>query len=221
MTHIDLLHLSRRVWRYRLTSRTLGELENHILHFTRGEVELPGWMAPKLYLDYLQTKNAAPMKGMFYHNQIDIVSLAALLCILEKMASLETDSPAELFALAEYREHSGDVSGAAQAYQQTVVAGTETSFAAQAHYRLGLLYRRASDWPNAISCWMQAAVSSPEACIELAKYHEHQTRDYNEAERWCKFAISLNHQSNLTDDVEYRLNRICRKKTASEEKNND
>ena len=221
MAHIDLLHLARRVWRYRLASRTLGELETHILHFTRGEVELPGWMAPRLYLDYLQTKDAAPMKGMFYHNQIDIVSLAALLCVLEKMAGLETDSPAELFALSEYLENNGDTNGAVQAYQQTIVAGAETNFAAQAHYRLGLLHRRANDWPSAISCWMQAAVSSPDACIELAKYYEHQTREYNEAERWCKFAISLNNQNDGASELEYRLNRILRKKTASEETHND
>ncbi len=221
MSHIDLLHLSRRVWRYRLASRTLGELETHILHFTRSEVELPGWMAPKLYLDYLQTKDAAPMKGMFYHNQIDIVSLAALLCVLEKMLGLETDSPSELFALAEYLEHSGDTPGATQAYQQTIATGAETVFAVQAQYRLGLLHRRANNWPKAISCWMQAAVSSPEACIELAKYYEHQTRDYNEAERWCKFALSVNKDNSFLEDLEYRLNRVLRKKTGGKETHNE
>ena len=221
MAHIDLLHLARRVWRYRLASRTLGEIENHILRFTRGEVELPGWMAPKLYLDYLQTKDAAPMKGMFYHNQIDIVSLAALLCVLEEMASLNTDSPAELFALAEFFEHTGDSANAITAYQQTIASNENTDFAIQAHYQLGLILRRTGNWPNAISSWMQAAVSCPEACIELAKYYEHQTRDYNEAERWCKFALSLNNQIDVVEEIEHRLNRVRRKKTAGEEIRND
>ncbi len=215
MAHIDLLHLARRVWRYRLASRTLGELENHILHFTRGEVELPGWMAPKLYLDYLHTRDAAPMKGMFYHNQMDIVSLAALLCVLEKMAGLETESPAELFALAEYLENSKDIPGAIQAYHQTIAAGENTNFATQARYQLGRLHRKAGDWSNAISCWMQAAAASPEACIELAKYYEHQTRDYNEAERWCTFALSLNNRDMIVEEMEYRLTRIIRKRNAS------
>jgi uncharacterized protein len=212
MAHIDLLHLARRIWRYRLASRTLGELETHILHFTRGEVELPGWMAPKLYLDYLSTKDAAPMKGMFYHNQIDIVSLAALLCVLENMAGLKTDSPAELFALSEFFEHTGDIPGAIEAYKQTISIDNNMEFAPQANYRLGLIHRRAGDWPNAISYWMQAAVSLPDACIELAKYYEHQTRDYNEAESWCKFALSLNHQMDKIEEIEYRMNRILRKK---------
>ena len=221
MAHIDLLHLARRIWRYRLASRTLGELETHILHFTRGEIELPGWMAPKLYLDYLKTKDAAPMKGMFYHNQIDIVSLAALLCVLENMAGMNTDSPAELFALAEYFEHTGDIPGAVSAYQQTISIDEDFVFASDANYRLGLIYRRAGDWPNAISCWMQASISHPKACIELAKYHEHQTRDYNEAERWCKFALSLNEKAESVEDIEYRINRVLRKKNAGKEQIND
>ena len=221
MAHIDLLHLSRRVWRYRLSSRTLGEIENHILRFTRGEVELPGWMAPKLYLDYLKTKDAAPMKGMFYHNQIDIVSLAALLCVLEDMAGLNSDSPAELFALAQYFEHSGDSPNAIKAYQQTIEIDKDSDFAIQAQYQLGMIYRKAGNWSNAISSWIQASVSSPKACVELAKYFEHQTRDYNEAERWCKFALSLNNQNNAIDELEYRLNRILRKKAVSEEIRND
>ena len=140
-------------------------------------------MAPKLYLDYLNNKDAAPMKGMFYHNQIDIVSLAALLCVLENMAGLKTESPAELIALAEFFEHTGDIPGAIEAYQQTISIDQNMEFAPQANYRLGLIHRRAGDWPNAISCWMQAAISHPEACIELAKYYEHQTRDYNESRK--------------------------------------
>jgi len=221
MAHIDLLHLARRVWRYRLASRKLGELENHILHFTRGEVELPGWMAPKLYLDYLKSKDAVPMKGMFYHNQIDIVSLAALLCVLENMAGLKTESPAELFALAEFFEHTGDIPGAKKAYEQVMSIDKDMEFAPQANYRLGLIHRRAGDWLNAISCWMQSAVSHPEACIELAKYYEHQTRDYNEAENWCKFALSLNDQGDKLEEIEYRMNRVLRKIDAAKEQNND
>jgi len=217
MAHIDLLHLARRVWRYKLASRTLGELEKHILHFTRAEVELPGWMAPKLYLDYLKTKDAAPMKGMFYHNQVDIVSLAALICVLEKMASLDSDSPTEVFAMAEYLENTRDIPNAITAYKKTIQLGLDEDLTARANHQLGLIYRRAENWTNAISCWMQAAVSNPSSCIELAKYYEHQVRDYNEAEHWCKFALTLIDREDLMQEIEYRMKRINRKKTANKE----
>jgi len=51
--HIDLLHLSRRLWRARLPSRTLGNLEAKILGLTRAQQDVPGWMIPDLFLDRL------------------------------------------------------------------------------------------------------------------------------------------------------------------------
>ena len=47
--HIDLLHLARRVWKNRLASRTLGNLETEILNLARTQEEVPGWMVPELY----------------------------------------------------------------------------------------------------------------------------------------------------------------------------
>ncbi|MEW6651626.1 MAG: ribonuclease H-like domain-containing protein, partial [Chloroflexota bacterium] len=76
--HIDLLSLTRRVWRNRLESRSLGNLEQEILTVSRGQEEIPGWMVPELYFQYLQTRNASPLSGVFYHNQMDILSLSAL-----------------------------------------------------------------------------------------------------------------------------------------------
>ncbi|MCD4673926.1 MAG: ribonuclease H-like domain-containing protein [Anaerolineaceae bacterium] len=220
MAHIDLLHLARRIWRYRLPSRTLGELEAHILHFPRGEDELPGWMAPKLYIDYLKTGDASPMKGMFYHNQIDILSLAALLCAIEKVTLLDGNSASEMYALAELFESKGDISNAKEAFERTTSLEKDLDFSSQAYHRLGMISRRAGDWSRALSFWKKAAISRPEACIELAKYYEHQARDYNEAEHWCKKAMSLSHQAIASKvkikEVEYRLKRVIRKRNAGE-----
>ena len=49
LIYIDLLHLSRRLWRNRLPSRTLGNLEIHILDAYRTEEDVPGWQIPSLY----------------------------------------------------------------------------------------------------------------------------------------------------------------------------
>lgn len=220
MAHIDLLHLARRIWRYRLPSRTLGELETHILRFPRGEDELPGWMAPKLYVDYLKTGDASPMKGMFYHNQIDILSLAALLCAIEKVTLLDGNSVSEMYALAELFESKGDISNAKEAFERTTSLARETDFPNQAYHRLGMISRRAGDWSRALSFWEKAAISRPESCIELAKYYEHQARDYNEAEHWCKKAEALNDRAIASKikikEIEYRLERVIRKKNIGE-----
>ena len=76
---LDLLHLARRLWKTRLPSRTLGDLEVKILGTKRAEGDVPGWMVSDLYYDYLLTGDARPLRGVFYHNEVDVVSLAALL----------------------------------------------------------------------------------------------------------------------------------------------
>ncbi len=76
--HFDLLPLARRLWKIRLESRTLGNVENLILGVIRGEEEVPGYLIPEMYFEYLRTQDARPIAGIFYHNAIDILSLAGL-----------------------------------------------------------------------------------------------------------------------------------------------
>src|SRR5688572_32202628 len=78
-SHIDLLPLARRLWRDRLPSRALKYLEEHVLGFTRTSDEVPGYEIPWLYFDYLRTGDANPLAGVFYHNAMDVVAMAALL----------------------------------------------------------------------------------------------------------------------------------------------
>ena len=77
-SHLDLLFLSRKIWKNRLKSRALQDLEAEILEIPRTKDEVPGWMIPDIYFDYLRSGNAEPLKGVVYHNGMDIVSLAAL-----------------------------------------------------------------------------------------------------------------------------------------------
>ena len=77
--HLDLLPLARRLWRDRLESRALKYLEQHVLGMTRSSEEVPGYEIPWLYFDYLKSGDARPLAGVFYHNAMDVVAMAALL----------------------------------------------------------------------------------------------------------------------------------------------
>ncbi len=79
LAHVDLLHLARRLWRDRLPSRTLTMLEAHILGAGRSEEDIPGWLIPEMYFTYLQTGDPTPLKSVFYHNAMDVISLVALM----------------------------------------------------------------------------------------------------------------------------------------------
>ena len=40
--------------------------------------DTPGWLIPQLYFDYLRDGDARRLRGVFEHNQRDILALAAL-----------------------------------------------------------------------------------------------------------------------------------------------
>ena len=84
-SHIDLLPLARRLWRDRLESRALKYLEEHVLGMRRTSEEVPGYEIPWLYMDYLRTRDARPLAGVFYHNAMDMVAMAALLAHMNEM----------------------------------------------------------------------------------------------------------------------------------------
>ena len=81
LRHIDLLHSARRLWRLALESCRLKELEARILGVERqGDVD--GALIPDLYFQFLRTKNLDPLQPVFYHNAIDVLSLACLTAVV-------------------------------------------------------------------------------------------------------------------------------------------
>ena len=59
MEHLDLLFGARRLWKLRLESCRLVDLENRILGVER-QGDLPGEMIPYCYFEYLRTRRCSP-----------------------------------------------------------------------------------------------------------------------------------------------------------------
>jgi uncharacterized protein YprB with RNaseH-like and TPR domain len=83
--HLDFLHPARQIWRPRLLSVRLGELEQHVLRVSPGskldwtrEGDIDGAMIPQLYFDYVRRGVSPPLLPVFHHNQMDLRGLAAL-----------------------------------------------------------------------------------------------------------------------------------------------
>ncbi|NLN92885.1 MAG: hypothetical protein GX130_06195 [Candidatus Hydrogenedens sp.] len=86
--HYDLVHAVRRLWKRRLKDCSLTNIEESVLHFFR-ENDVPGYLIPQLWFDYLEEGDGRPLEGVFMHHAWDILSLAALAghlasCIAEK-----------------------------------------------------------------------------------------------------------------------------------------
>jgi uncharacterized protein YprB with RNaseH-like and TPR domain len=76
--HLDLLMPTRRLYRGRLASCSLGHVEQHVLNILRDQADVPGALIPQMYLDYLRTGDPSEMHRVIYHNAVDILSMVTL-----------------------------------------------------------------------------------------------------------------------------------------------
>jgi len=234
-THVDLLHLARRLWRDRLPSRTLKYIEENVLEAPRTSEEVPGYEIPWLYFDYLRTGNAQPLKGVFYHNAMDIVALAALFSHTATMLHDPFDERIQhgldVIALAKLHEDLNHWNMACRLYERGLEMDLGADDFWKAVHRLSVLQKKRGDLESAVSWWEQAAAHGHiYACIELAKHYEHRIRDYAAAQKWVHLALELANSEDLPAymrqhwqaELDHRLTRLAGKrnsKAAKEKKN--
>lgn len=222
--HFDLLPLARRLWHIRLESRTLGNVEHQILGVTRGEEEVPGYLIPEMYFEYLKTQDARPMAGIFYHNAIDILSLTGLFShmafLLHNPHSHKISHSEDVVTLARFFESMGDIPQAETLYQRALSGELPQDLYWDTLERYSFLRKRKDDWAAAISLWEQAAEHQElYAFEELAKYYEHRVKDLEQARRWTLNAIKILNMRHIPayqyyiwqENLAHRLDRLERR----------
>ncbi|PWB71035.1 MAG: hypothetical protein C3F07_15570 [Anaerolineales bacterium] len=223
-SHIDLLPLARRLWRDRLESRALKHLEEHVLGLTRSSEEVPGYEIPFLYFDYLRTGDARPLGGVFYHNAMDVVAMAALLAHMNDMLENPYDGKVQhgldFVALGKLFEDLGHWDEAARLFERGLESGLTESDFGLAVKRLSILQKRRGDLGEAVRLWEAAAQRGQlYAFIELAKHYEHRERDVKSALKWTKSALKRLEKIELPayvrnfwlSEIEHRMERLKRK----------
>ena len=231
-SHLDLLPLARRLWRDRLPSRALKYLEENILDAPRTTEEVPGYEIPWLYFDYLRSGDATPLKGVFYHNAMDVVAMAALLSHVAAMLHDPFDGRVQhgldFIALGKLYEDLRQWDLAARLLEHGLTHDlTEADFGS-ALERLSHLQKRRGDLGEAVRLWEQAAQQGHiYAHVELAKHYEHRVRDLDEATRWAKSALDLVKESDLPayvkkhwrEELAHRSERLKKKRKSKNSRN--
>ena len=223
-SHIDLLPLARRVWRDRLPSRALAYLEEHVLGANRTHEDVPGWQIPYMYFDYLRSGDARPLKNVFYHNAMDVLSMAALLNHLAQLLDnpLNGQDPhgIDLIAIGKLYEDLGEVDSAAECYLRGLGKVLPEEIRSDAIKRWSMMEKRRGNWEKAIELWSIAVERSElYAFEELAKFYEHHLKDYSLAAYWTRSAIetltSLRmaqyERAQFLGQFKHRLERLLRK----------
>ena len=196
LPHLDLLSPARRVWHDRLPSCALSSLEAHVLGVQRTQDDVPGFLIPQMYLDYLRTGDARDMLRVMYHNRQDILSMVTLatqLCrIFGGVQQEKSLDPADLVSLGKWYQDLGMSAEAESVFRSALELDLLPTGRAIALTRLGLLLKRQERREEARVIWKQLAeCHGVTGHIELAKYHEWHTGNLDQALMWTQAALQV------------------------------
>ena len=220
--HLDLLHPARALWKLRLGSVRLVELERHVLDAPRlgwhREKDVATSLIPQYYFDYLRGGPADPLVGVLRHNQMDLRGLAALFgkintLLASQKAERDGVDSLDLFGLSRFFERRGDSDRAHVACSQALDLGLPAEFRPRACRELALLAKRRGDHAAAAALWLEL-VADPQdgmlACEQLAIHYERRAKDHTRATEFARLGLAkLRHMHAHTRDP-YAAARVVR-----------
>ncbi len=192
--HLDLLHPSRQLFRLRLKSVALSELEKHVLAFDRG-YDIPSETIPGRYFDFLRGGPAEPVAEIFRHNQMDLRGLAALAAHLTRLLEQPENAPCEpteLYGMSRLLQRRGEDRLASATYERALAGGLPTEAERVAKQELALSARRRGEFDRANTLWRELLGGedpAPEAHERLAIYYEHHARELDRAAELARQAL--------------------------------
>lgn len=201
LPHLDLLHPARRLWGELVPSCRLVHLEESVLRLVRtGDV--PSELIPRIYFEFVRTRDPGPLQPVIDHNRRDVITMAALAGYLgAAMAEPLGASPggrplaaAELYGIAQWLSARGELPLAVTCLEEALRRQPAQRVAAACKRLLAGLLKRLDDYPRAAAVWEAMAaegIQPLEACVELAKYHEHVTKQLAAAREWTLRALDI------------------------------
>ena len=200
--HLDLLHPARALWKLRLGSVRLVELERHILDAPRlgwhRENDVSSALIPQFYFDYLRGGPAEPLAGVVRHNQMDLRGLAALFGKINEMLSESSGAvngveSLDLFGLSRFLQRRGEDDRAHSACSQALAIGLPAEFRPKAHRELAQMARRRGEHAQAAEILLEIIADPHDglhACEQLAIYYERHAKDLVKAVQFSELAIA-------------------------------
>lgn len=226
--HLDFLHPSRNLWRMKIGSVRLQDLERHVLRWNRG-TDVMSELIPAMYFDFLRGGPPEPLIPIFLHNQMDMRGLAGL---SSRVMSVLTDPESrgecalELFGVSRICERRGETALAKRLYQRSIQSDLPQAPGLLARQSLARLAKRENDFALARELWEAMLGNSREgyhAYEQLAIYFEHHAREPHRAAAVARKALAELRRANrlgtiapiayrqARDKFERRLARLERK----------
>jgi len=188
--HFDFLHPARNLWRLRLGSARLSELEKHVLGWNRG-ADLMSEFIPQIYFDYLRGGSPDPLVPIFHHNQMDLRGLAGLaLRTIEVLGDPEQHGrdALELFGASRICERRGETVRARTLYERSIASELPPETERAARKFLARLAKRNGDHPAACALWEKMLGASREGFEAYEQLAIHYERRSGQPERAAELA---------------------------------
>lgn len=235
--HLDLLYISRSLWKNTIPSCRLGVVETEQLQFQR-EDDIPGSLAPALYFQFLQNQQPETIAAVFRHNEWDILTLAVLTIHFSKLLNGETDwkqqSMEQIYRYGLWLERLGNIS-LAEEIMHFLYKNKESIKHIALLHELACWYKKRRSFDIAVILWKHACFNGAtdenmkkkryarvDTLIELAKYYEHRTKNIDKALTYAKLAHEQmqlhlswsrrNHKyDKVAEDIVHRIRRLEKK----------
>ena len=226
--HVDLLHPSRRLWKRRIGDCSLGSIEQQVLAVGR-EIDVPSFMIPQIYFDYLRTGEAEALIPVLHHNRHDIVSLFKLAVVidgaLEAFDPVALNDPMDLYSLGRVYQSLGDHHAGVRCFERALSGGASLELRQGVLVSLAFAHKRSGSVDEAAGLWQNLAGEefpfSLLAHEELAKHWEHKRKDYGRALFFVEKAMAhLTHdhspdfasrRERMLNSLEHRKSRLKRR----------
>ncbi|HEY3079903.1 MAG TPA: ribonuclease H-like domain-containing protein [Chloroflexota bacterium] len=179
--HLDLLFPARRLFKRRLGSCSLGDLERGVLGLPPRQGDVPGWLIPTLYFEYLRRRDGRALLPVFEHNRADILAMLALAVRMARHVSEphtapphpqagtrypaagwvgypapDTQSlpmhPLDLYCLGRLLEEAGQPDAAVLCFERAL-AELPPSEGEEVQARIAGVYKRLRDTDRAVQLW--------------------------------------------------------------------
>jgi len=224
--NFDLLYPSRKIWKGAYDNCRLVTLESQLLGMERGD-DVPSEWIPYLYFDYLKSGNAQKIYPVFYHNQMDILTMVALAgrihlvyhdpYVARPRKGVEHLALGRLFWEHGYREKAIRCFEIALQRCDESLTWSVLRWLSMAFKKTGQGERARSLWEEMLT-WPYKEDISP--YIELAKYHEHRLKDFEQAIVFVDQALKQvpPHQEREIEMLHHRRRRLEQKRIGNAER---
>jgi len=218
--HFDLLYPSRKIWKGAYDNCRLVTLESQLLGMERGD-DVPSEWIPQLYFDYVQTGDAQKIAPVFYHNQMDILTMVALAgrihlvyhdpLVARPRRGVEHLALGRLFWEHGYAEKAIHCFEIALKRCDEELTWSAMRWLSMAFKKTGQAERALSIWEEMLT-WPYREDVTP--YIELAKYHEHRRKDFEKAMAYVEQALEQtpSHRQREIEILQRRRQRLEQKR---------